>query len=68
MACAVVALAVAFYYHFAVSRGYGTPCDAPLLGYIVSVGVLSTVLLLLRTAVRAHLRGQPRRTSSSTTT
>jgi hypothetical protein len=49
----MVALAVAFYYHFAVARGYGTPCDAPLLGYIVSVGALSTVLLLLRTAVFA---------------
>ncbi len=50
---AMVALSVAVYAYFAVDRAYGNPCDAPLLAYIVSAGVLSCVLLLLRTAVVA---------------
>ena len=50
---AMVGLSGAVYAYFAVDLAYGSPCDAPLLAYIVSVGVLSCVLLLLRTAVVA---------------
>ena len=50
---AMVGLSLAFYAYFAVDRAYGMPCDAPLLGYIVSVGVISSIMLLLRTGVFA---------------
>ena len=47
------ALSVAFYTHFAVGEAAGTPCDAPLLAFIVSAGFLSAVLVVLRGAVLA---------------
>ena len=49
----MAALSVAFYAHFAVAEAAGTPCDAPLLAFIVSAGTLSAVLVLLRGAVLA---------------